>query len=59
MRASVPRACIRSESIVTEGDVSFVSIGTNDLTQLMFGFSRDDTAKYLVRNEIHDITDIA
>jgi phosphoenolpyruvate synthase/pyruvate phosphate dikinase len=32
---------------VTEGDISFVSIGTNDLTQLMYGFSRDDTAKFM------------
>ena len=33
---------------MTEGDISFASIGTNDLTQLMYGFSRDDTAKFLV-----------
>ena len=45
---SVPRACVRAESIVTEGDISFASIGTNDLTQLMYGFSRDDTAKFMV-----------
>lgn len=50
---SVPRACVRAESIVTEGDISFVSIGTNDLTQLMYGFSRDDTVKFLVSEEIH------
>ena len=48
---SVPRACVRAESIVTEGDISFASIGTNDLTQLMYGFSRDDTAKFMVRLE--------
>jgi phosphoenolpyruvate synthase/pyruvate phosphate dikinase len=39
---------MRSGSIAAEGDVSFVSIGTDDLTQLTYGFSKHDSAKYLV-----------
>jgi pyruvate, orthophosphate dikinase len=35
-----PRAALRAEEIATEAD--FFSFGTNDLTQLTFGFSRDD-----------------
>ena len=43
----VPRACLRADAIASEGDISFVSFGTNDLTQLMFGFSRDDAGSFL------------
>ena len=43
----VPRACLRADAIVTEGDVSFVSFGTNDLTQMVYGFSRDDSDCFL------------
>ena len=43
----VPRACLRADAIANEGDISFVSFGTNDLTQLMFGFSRDDSNSFL------------
>jgi len=35
-----PRACIRADDIAAEAD--FFSFGTNDLTQMTFGFSRDD-----------------
>ncbi len=35
-----PRACVRAHEIAEEAD--FFSFGTNDLTQLTFGFSRDD-----------------
>jgi pyruvate,orthophosphate dikinase len=42
-----PRACIRAERIAAAENMSFVSIGTNDLTQLVFGFSRDDCQQFL------------
>ena len=35
-----PRAALRADEIATEAD--FFSFGTNDLTQMTFGFSRDD-----------------
>jgi len=35
-----PRACIRADDIAVEAD--FFSFGTNDLTQMTLGFSRDD-----------------
>jgi pyruvate,orthophosphate dikinase len=41
----VPRACIISDAIAKEAD--FFSFGTNDLTQMAFGFSRDDAGKFL------------
>jgi len=44
----VPRACLRADRIAAEKHVDFVSIGTNDLTQLVFGFSRDDTQRFMV-----------
>jgi pyruvate,orthophosphate dikinase len=41
----IPRACLLAEEI---GNVAeFFSFGTNDLTQLGFGFSRDDAGVYL------------
>lgn len=43
-----PRACIRADKIATNPSVGFISFGTNDLTQLVFGMSRDDTQQYLV-----------
>lgn len=43
----VPRACVRADRIAGCKDVKFVSIGSNDLTQLMFGFSRDDTQRFM------------
>jgi len=43
----VPRALARAKAIAKEGDVEFVSFGSNDLTQLMFGFSRDDAERFL------------
>lgn len=36
-----------SGSDCAEKHVDFVSIGTNDLTQLVFGFSRDDTQRFM------------
>ena len=41
----VPRAAITADKIAKEAD--FFSFGTNDLTQMTFGFSRDDAGKFL------------
>ena len=41
----VPRAALLSDEIAKEAD--FFSYGTNDMTQMTFGFSRDDSAKFL------------
>jgi pyruvate,orthophosphate dikinase len=41
----IPRACITADEIA--GEAEFFSFGTNDLTQLTFGFSRDDFGKIL------------
>jgi len=41
----VPRAAVTADEIATEAE--FFSFGTNDLTQMTFGFSRDDVAKFL------------
>jgi pyruvate,orthophosphate dikinase len=41
----VPRGAITADEIATEAD--FFSFGTNDLTQLTYGFSRDDIGKFL------------
>ena len=41
----VPRAAILADELADVCD--FFSFGTNDLTQLTFGFSRDDAAKFL------------
>ena len=42
-----PRACIIAEKLVAEGKLQFISFGSNDLTQLTYGFSRDDANKFL------------
>ena len=41
----IPRAAITADAIAKEAE--FFSFGTNDLTQMTFGFSRDDAAKFL------------
>ena len=41
----IPRACITADKIAEEAE--FFSFGTNDLTQMTFGFSRDDAGKFL------------
>jgi pyruvate, orthophosphate dikinase len=41
----VPRGSLTADQIATEAE--FFSFGTNDLTQLTFGFSRDDAGKFL------------
>ena len=41
----IPRACVLADEIAQEAE--FFSFGTNDLTQMTCGFSRDDASKYL------------
>ena len=41
----VPRACVTADKIAEEAE--FFSFGTNDLTQITFGFSRDDAGKFI------------
>ena len=41
----IPRAAITADKIAEEAE--FFSFGTNDLTQMTFGFSRDDAGKFL------------
>lgn len=41
----IPRACLTADQLATSAQ--FFSFGTNDLTQLTYGFSRDDSAKFL------------
>ncbi|HPB04690.1 MAG TPA: hypothetical protein PKX60_00505 [Prolixibacteraceae bacterium] len=41
----IPRAAVTADQIATEAD--FFSFGTNDLTQMTLGFSRDDAGKFL------------
>ena len=41
----IPRAALMADEIAEEAE--FFSFGTNDLTQMTFGFSRDDAGKFL------------
>jgi pyruvate,orthophosphate dikinase len=41
----IPRACLTADEIAKEAD--FFCFGTNDLTQMAYGFSRDDAGKFL------------
>ncbi len=41
----IPRACVTADEIAEVAD--FFSFGTNDLTQMTYGFSRDDAGKFL------------
>ena len=41
----IPRACVTADAIAKDAD--FFCFGTNDLTQMTFGFSRDDAGKFL------------
>ena len=41
----IPRACLLADEMAAEAD--FFSFGTNDLTQMTFGFSRDDIGGFL------------
>lgn len=56
----IPRAALIADEIAKEAD--FFSFGTNDLTQLTFGFSRDDAGKFLkdyYENKIYDFDPFA
>lgn len=46
----IPRAALLADEIATEAE--FFSVGTNDLTQMTFGFSRDDAGAFL--NDYYD-----
>ena len=51
----IPRACLTAEDIAKEAE--FFCFGTNDLTQMTFGFSRDDAGKFLpsyYQNKIYE-----
>ena len=41
----IPRACVTADEVAAHAD--FFSFGTNDLTQMTFGFSRDDAGNFL------------
>ena len=41
----IPRACITADEVAKEAE--FFCFGTNDLTQMTYGFSRDDSGKFL------------
>ena len=41
----IPRACLTANEVAAEAD--FFSFGTNDLTQMTFGYSRDDIGTFL------------
>ncbi len=41
----VPRACLTADRVAPEAD--FFSFGTNDLTQMTYGYSRDDVGRFL------------
>ena len=43
-----PRACIRADSIAAAQHVDFVSFGTSELTELIFGLSEEDARDFIV-----------
>lgn len=49
----IPRAALTADEIAEEAE--FFSFGTNDLTQMTFGFSRDDASKFLNEYYIENI----
>jgi pyruvate,orthophosphate dikinase len=51
----VPRGAVTADEIAREAD--FFSFGTNDLTQMGFGLSRDDAAKFLLHYIEHGLLD--
>src|SRR3712207_3786332 len=51
----IPRAALTADEIAKEAE--FFSFGTNDLTQMTFGFSRDDAGKFLNEYESKKIFD--
>jgi pyruvate,orthophosphate dikinase len=52
----LPRACVAADKIATEAE--FFSFGTNDLTQMTFGFSRDDIKGFMPTYLAHKILPI-
>ena len=56
----IPRAALNADEIAKEAE--FFSFGTNDLTQMTFGFSRDDAGKFLdayYQNKIYEFDPFA
>ena len=56
----IPRAALSADEIAEEAE--FFSFGTNDLTQMTFGFSRDDAGKFLdayYQNKIYEFDPFA
>ena len=56
----IPRAALTADEIAK--DAAFFSFGTNDLTQMTFGFSRDDAGKFLdsyYENKIYELDPFA
>jgi pyruvate,orthophosphate dikinase len=51
----VPRGALTADEIAKEAQ--FFSFGTNDLTQMGFGLSRDDASKFLLYYQEHGILD--
>ena len=49
----LPRACLTADKLAQEAD--FFSFGTNDLTQMTYGFSRDDIGKFISHYKDKDI----
>lgn len=49
----LPRACLTADKLAQEAD--FFSFGTNDLTQMTYGFSRDDIGKFIAHYKDKDI----
>ena len=43
----LPRACLIADQLAAEAE--FFSFGTNDLTQMTYGYSRDDAGKFITR----------
>eukprot|EP00752_Nemacystus_decipiens_P009745 g8703.t1 len=53
----LPRACVTADDIVGTDAVDFMSFGTNDLTQSVWGFSRDDAIKFIGRYQQEGLLD--
>jgi pyruvate,orthophosphate dikinase len=51
----VPRGALTADEIAREAE--FFSLGTNDLTQMGFGLSRDDAGKFLLYYQEHGVLD--
>lgn len=53
----LPRACQTADQVVGTDGVEFMSFGTNDLTQSVWGFSRDDAIKFIGRYQEQGLLD--